>query len=261
MRYSLLSGGKRFRPILVLLAARLAGLEESAVLPTACAIEYIHTYSLIHDDLPAIDDDDMRRGRPSCHVAFGEDVAILAGDALFSEAFALIASRQKAARDELVIRVMSEIAQATGVRGMVGGQVVDVISSRGPSGPSAETVEFIHKHKTGKLITSSVKAGAILAEAPEDLVDALGAYGEKLGLAFQITDDILDLTGDWRVMGKPSGSDEEHSKMTFPGVYGIDGAARMAREAAEQAKEALAPIEGDTAKLEEIADFVCERER
>lgn len=259
MRHSLFPGGKRFRPVLALLAAELAGASCDVVLPTACAIEYIHTYSLIHDDLPAMDNDNMRRGKPSCHAAFGEDIAILAGDALFAEAFYLIASRQSPDRPDLVVRVLREIAEASGVRGMVGGQVVDVVSSSTPV--EAEKLEFIHTHKTGRLITACVRVGAILGGADGDLVRTLGAYGDKLGLAFQITDDILDVTGDAEVLGKPVGSDEQQAKATFPGVYGLQAAGRMAREAAEEAKNALSSIEGDTTQLVQMADFVCERRR
>lgn len=258
MRYSLLSGGKRFRPVLVLLGAELAELDQKVVLPTACAIEYIHTYSLIHDDLPAIDDDDMRRGKPSCHVAFGEDVAILAGDGLFAEAFRLIAEEQSPHRPDLVVRVIREIAGASGVCGMVGGQVVDVLSADGDVEP--ETLEFIHRHKTGKLITAAVTVGAILGDASAQTVAALADYGDKAGLAFQITDDILDLTGDSAVLGKPVGSDREQSKATFPGVYGLAEARRMARSAAQEAKFSLTGICGDTSKLVEMADFVWQRE-
>lgn len=259
MRYSLMSGGKRFRPVLVLLAAELVGLAGDGVLPTACAIEYIHTYSLIHDDLPAIDNDEMRRGRPSCHVAFGEDVAILAGDALFAEAFHVISTRQSPERPDLVVRVIAEIAEASGVLGMVGGQVVDVLSASKDVEP--ETLEFIHRHKTGSLITASVKVGAVLGDAEEETIRVLAAYGDRLGLAFQITDDILDLTGDAAVLGKPVGSDRERAKATFPSFYGIETARRMAREAADEAKTALAPLGGGTSRLAAMADFVCERER
>ncbi len=247
--------------MLVLLSAEVAGLDTGSVLPTACAIEYIHTYSLIHDDLPAIDNDDMRRGKPACHVAFGEDIAILAGDALFAEAFFLIASKQKARRPELVVSLMTQLAEATGVRGMVGGQAVDVVSSKKHGFVDAQTVKFIHEHKTGKLITLCAKAGAVLAGAGRELTASLEAYGQHLGLAFQITDDVLDLTGDTAVMGKPAGSDEEQSKLTFPGVFGLKAAKAMAREATEEAKRALEGIPADTSKLAEMADFVCEREK
>lgn len=259
MRHSLLSGGKRFRSVLVLLGAELAGIDWLGVMPTACAIEYIHTYSLIHDDLPAIDNDDMRRSKPSCHVAFGEDVAILAGDALFAEAFRLIATEQSPDRPDLVVRVVREIASASGVGGMVGGQVVDVLSAK--TAVDVETLDFIHRHKTGRLITAAVKAGAILGDASDGVLDVLERYGDRLGLAFQITDDILDMTGDEALLGKPVGSDEEQLKATFPGVYGLAEAARMARSAADEAKAALEALDGETSRLEDMADFVCERRK
>jgi len=259
MRYSLLSGGKRFRPVLVLLGAELVGLDWDQVLPTACAIEYIHTYSLIHDDLPAIDNDDMRRAKPSCHIAFGEDVAILAGDALFAEAFRLIGAKQSPDRPDLVVRVVREIAEASGLGGMVGGQVVDVLSAK--TQVDTAKLDFIHRHKTGKLITASVKAGAILGDGSEDLLAVLEQYGDRLGLAFQITDDILDLTGDEAVLGKPVGSDEERFKATFPGVYGLEEAAKIARAAADEARRSLDGLRGDTGRLRDMADFVCERRR
>lgn len=259
MRYSLLSDGKRFRPVLVLLAAELVGLKKEKALPTACAVEYIHTYSLIHDDLPAIDNDDMRRGRPSCHVKFGEDIAILGGDGLFAEAFRLISTEQSPERPDLVVAVLREIAGASGVEGMVGGQVVDVLSAK--KEVDAETLDFIHRRKTGRLITAAVKSGAILGDASHDVLQALEGYGDRLGLAFQITDDILDLTGDEAVIGKPVGSDAQQAKATFPGVYGLEEARRMARRAADEAKAALASLGGKSGRLAEMADFVCERRR
>ncbi len=258
MAHSLFSGGKRFRGILVVETARSFGMAPEKALPTACAIEYIHTYSLIHDDLPPIDDDDLRRGKPTCHVLYGEDIAILAGDALFAEAFNLIAAKQEAADPSRVTRVIREIAEATGVNGMVGGQVVDVMSSgRSVSG---ETLEFIHRRKTGALIRASGRSGAILAGADDRSLEKISDYAENLGLAFQVTDDILDVVGNTGLMGKTTGSDQRKKKATYPGIYGLERARKFARERVEAAKAALIDLDLETEVLSELADFVYERQ-
>jgi len=257
MKYSLFSGGKRFRAVLALEAAKLIGKKPEDVMPTACAIEYIHTYSLIHDDLPAIDNDDLRRGVPTCHKVFGEDIAVLAGDALYSEAFRLVSCEQKADNAEGVVRVIKELATASGIAGMVGGQVVDIKSEGKPV--DKETLEFIHEKKTGELIKASVRVGAILAGATEEEIKHLTDYASCLGLAFQITDDILDVVGDTALLGKTVGSDERQNKATYPGLYGLERAKEMAEQTTLKAKEALSKLNKDTAILADLADFVYER--
>jgi geranylgeranyl diphosphate synthase type II len=257
MHHSLFTGGKRFRPILTLLVAEAFGADVNKILPTACAIEYIHTYSLIHDDLPAIDNDDLRRGKPTCHVLFGEDIAILAGDALFAEAFYLIASAQNTTNPSQIVQVINELALASGVRGMVGGQVVDIQSSS--KKVDSKTLNFIHTHKTGQLITAAARAGAILAGASGSDLEKVTQFSYYLGLAFQITDDILDVIGDTDVLGKKVGSDEQHNKATFPSVFGLEKAKEKAEEAVKNAINALAGLNIDTESLIELAQFVYER--
>jgi len=257
MNHSLFSGGKRFRPVLNLLVAEVFDSDIDKFLPTACAIEYIHTYSLIHDDLPAIDNDDLRRGTPTCHVMFGEDIAILAGDALFAESFYLVASTQNSADSSRIIRVVNELAFAAGVRGMVSGQVVDIQSSR--KRVDSETLHFIHSHKTGCLITAAARAGAILAGASSPDLDKVTEFATQLGLAFQITDDILDVVGETDVIGKRIGSDERHKKATFPSIFGLEEAKKKAKVAVDDAIVALGGLEADTKSLIELAKFVYER--
>jgi geranylgeranyl diphosphate synthase, type II len=257
MRYSLFAGGKRFRPVLAVLTARVFGREPESVLPTACAIEYIHTYSLIHDDLPAVDNDDLRRGRPTNHKKFGEDIAIMAGDALFAEAFSLISSLQVASDQRKIVEVIREIANASGPGGMVGGQVVDMASTGQPV--SLDTLRFIHARKTGRLITAAARCGAILAGAADAELEAVTRYGQHLGLAFQITDDILDETGSVEELGKTPGHDQELHKATYPALLGLDEARRMAREEAAAAIGAAGEISGNTDALSDLATFVIER--
>lgn len=258
MRYSTLSGGKRLRPVLVIAGAEAVGGKAETVLPTACGIEMIHTFSLIHDDLPAIDNDALRRGRPTCHVQFGEAVAILAGDALFATAFELIARNVETAPAERVVRVLHVIAEASGTRGMVGGQMVD-IESEGKQ-VDAETLEYIHRHKTAALIRASVVSGAILAGAEQWQVDILSRYGELTGLAFQIADDLLNVTGDPRKTGKAVGTDAERGKATYPALFGIEASRERAYQLVQEAVQALQPF-GERAKpLRAIAYLVVERE-
>ncbi|MDI6689395.1 MAG: polyprenyl synthetase family protein [Actinomycetota bacterium] len=259
MRHSLFSGGKRFRPVLTLLSAETFECAPEGVLPTACAIEYIHTYSLIHDDLPAIDNDDLRRGQPTCHVLFGEDIAILAGDALFAEAFYLVSAKQQTDDPLKIIRVIGELASASGARGMVGGQVMDVLSS----GRRVDfaTLNFIHTHKTGELIKAAARVGAILAGASEEELAIITEYAHHLGLAFQITDDILDVVGETVLLGKKIGSDREQLKPTFPAAFGLERSRELAREETDKAKEALTRLrDKDTRALANLAEFVRERE-
>jgi geranylgeranyl diphosphate synthase type II len=256
MRYSLLAGGKRIRPVLALATARAVGLEPHAVLPLAGAIELIHTYSLIHDDLPAMDDDELRRGAPTCHVKFGEDVAILAGDGLYAEAFRHLLIEQRSA-PQYVLHAAAELATATGVNGMVGGQYADV-SPLTPPGPAS--LRRLHELKTGRLIGASVLCVLLLGGIADESVTApLRRFAGELGVLFQIVDDILDVTGTDAALGKPRGSDERHGKRTYVSEFGIDRARELAGESHEEALTALAQAEGSTDELERIADFIYMR--
>jgi geranylgeranyl diphosphate synthase, type II len=257
MRYSLFAGGKRFRPVLTVLTAAAFGASAESVMPTACAIEYIHTYSLIHDDLPAIDNDELRRGLLTCHKKFGEDIAILAGDALFAEAFALISRLQTASEQRSIIKTINELAEAAGPGGMVGGQVVDMQSTGREV--DLDTVLYIHTHKTGRLIRAAVRTGAILAGAGDKDIAALTRYGDHLGLAFQITDDILDEIGNVDELGKTPGQDSAVQKATYPAIVGLDAARKKAAEETKAATEALNQVDAETGALKELAAFVVER--
>ncbi|HEY3190737.1 MAG TPA: farnesyl diphosphate synthase [Solirubrobacteraceae bacterium] len=258
MRYSVMAGGKRLRPILVVAGAEAVGGEADTVMPTACALELVHTYSLIHDDLPAMDDDDYRRGRLTNHKVFGEAIAILAGDALLTYAFRLIAENASRIPDPGVIReVILEVADAAGTGGMVGGQVVD-IESEGKV-VTAETLEYIHLHKTAALIRASLRVGAILAGgAPAD-VTAIGEAGRSLGLAFQIVDDILDVEGTLAELGKSAGSDERKQKATYPALHGIEASRDQARALIAGAKERLRGLGPGAVPLCALADYIFER--
>lgn len=257
MTYSLFGGGKRFRPVLTLLAAESVGGSADEVLQLACAIELIHTYSLIHDDLPSVDNDDLRRNRPTCHIRFGEAVAIMAGDALFAEAFWLISHRQKGAATD-INWVVRELSEATGMRGMVGGQVRDIESSCRRS--DKELLRYIHEHKTGSLISAAARCGAKLGGATETQMAAVGRYAAELGLAFQVVDDILDVIGQPGLTGKNIGADESLEKLTFPAVYGLERSRALAAEAVSRAKAGLDEVELETAALRQLADFVLERD-
>ncbi len=256
MRYSVFSGGKRLRPILALTAYELAGGEGDAVLAPACATELIHTYSLIHDDLPAMDDDDTRRGRPTCHKAFDEATAILAGDALLPLAFEIVA-REGRLTPERRLAVVAELAAANGLAGMVGGQVADMEGEG--TAVTIEAVEFIHLNKTARPLRAAILVGALAAGASSDDIAALSAFGERMGLAFQIADDLLDVTGTEGEMGKAVGKDEGRGKLTYPAAVGVSGATARAKELTEEALAAL-DVFGDRAwALREIAHFVVER--
>jgi geranylgeranyl diphosphate synthase type II len=252
MRYSLLAGGKRIRPVLALATADALGRPPADVLPLAAAIEMIHTYSLIHDDLPAMDDDDLRRGKPTCHVAFGEDVAILAGDGLFAEALRIALTEQRG-EPANVLAAVSEIVRAAGVRGMVGGQYLDVAAEGGTQ------LRHLHELKTGALIAASV--GSILAlegvNGPATI--PFRRFAAELGVVFQIVDDILDVTGDEAEIGKPRGSDERHGKTTYVSVYGLERARQLAQESHARAREGLSEADGQTLRLEQIADYILTR--
>jgi geranylgeranyl diphosphate synthase, type II len=259
MRYSMLAGGKRVRPALCMEAAWIFGAEPSYVLPSAAAIELIHTYSLIHDDLPAMDDDDYRRGRPTAHREFGEAMAILAGDAFFGEALTLITIHQKGSCEQ-ILEVVRELAGSTGVNGMVGGQVMDMDQTGSAEGTDPETLYMIHEYKTGALIKSSARIGAILAGATVEEQAAVSEYASQLGLCFQIVDDVLNATSTREELGKSAGSDAEQGKATFAGVFGLEGAKREADRAAKRALAALSKVHGDTSGLQELAYFVRHRE-
>jgi geranylgeranyl diphosphate synthase, type II len=257
MRYSLLAGGKRIRPVLSLATGEAVGMRRPELLPLAGAIELIHTYSLIHDDLPAMDDDDVRRGRPTCHKAFGEDVAILAGDALYAEGFRLLLSEQQGEPAALLGAAL-RLAAATGVEGMVGGQYIDV-SGTAPDGP--EGLRQLHELKTGRLIAASVECVLLIAANLEpDTIDAFSAFASELGVLFQIVDDILDVIGSLETLGKRQGSDERLGKRTYVTEFGLDGARDLAQKSHQRARAALAQAApGGAAELEQITDFIATR--
>jgi len=259
MRYSLFAGGKRVRPIFALASAEALGAKTAGLLPIAGALELIHTYSLIHDDLPAMDDDDLRRGRPTCHKVYGEAIAILAGDGLLNRAFEVLSDprRLKSVTAVRLIAITREISLASGVFGMVGGQVVDM-ESEGKD-VDLPTLEYIHTHKTGALIRASVRTGAIYAKASEKRLKALTRYGERVGLAFQIADDILDVVGSREETGKDVGSDLKKGKKTFPSFYGLEESRRRAKEVADQALDALKDFDRKADPLRELAKYIVTR--
>ncbi|MBI5015148.1 MAG: polyprenyl synthetase family protein [Deltaproteobacteria bacterium] len=259
MRYSLFAGGKRIRPAFAFAAAEAAGGAEDEALPFAAVIEMIHTYSLIHDDLPAMDDDDLRRGKPTNHVLYGEGIAILAGDALLTDAFGWLAGPDVAAHHPpaRVLRILGEIARAAGSCGMVAGQALD-LTSEGKD-VDLPTLEFLHTHKTGALIRASTVVGGLAAGATEVDLGILSSYAERVGLAFQIADDVLDVEGETAELGKPVGSDESLSKATYPAVIGMGESKRRAAELMESAVACLAPFGARGEVLAALARFVVER--
>jgi geranylgeranyl diphosphate synthase, type II len=255
MRYSLLAGGKRIRPVLALATANAVGRDHADFLPLAAALELIHTYSLIHDDLPAMDDDDLRRGRPTCHVKFGEDVAILAGDGLYAEAFHHLLSKQKGEPQRL-LAAAAELAAATGVDGMVGGQYLDVAGV----GDTPEELRQLHALKTGRLIGASVVCVLLLEGMGDEATAVWRRFAAELGVLFQIVDDILDVTGTDADLGKPQGSDQRHGKRTYVSQFGLEEARVLARECHKAARGSLrqaAPV--DATDLEQITDFILTR--
>ena len=262
MQHSLFAGGKRIRPILSIASFEAAGGKGERILSFACALEMIHTYSLIHDDLPAIDNDDYRRGKPTCHKVFGEAVALLAGDGLLTEAFRLMthshATERSPGDEALLLDLISEVAQAAGVSGMVGGQVVDIESEGKPV--DLPTVQYIHTHKTGAMILASVRVGARLGGAKETLLKALTRYGESLGLSFQIADDILNVEGKAALMGKQTGTDLFKRKATYPSVLGVEESKIRSKELVEMAIDALKQLGPEADPLREIARFIIARE-
>ncbi len=261
MRYSLLAGGKRLRPILCLAACELAGGDAALAMPTAVALEMIHTMSLIHDDLPAMDNDDLRRGMPTNHKVYGEANAILAGDALLTRAFEMVALRSPGVPAEQLLKVVGELSLASGAPGLVGGQVVD-LECEGKD-VDLETLEYIHLHKTGALLRSCVLTGALIAGASDDLLAALTTYARGIGLAFQIIDDILDVTASSEVLGKTAGKDLTADKTTYPKLLGLEESRQRADVLVAEAKQALEPFNstGSAAPLLALADYITSRDR
>ena len=261
IRHSLFAGGKRIRPILAIAAFEAAGGKGNKILPYGCALEMIHTYSLIHDDLPGIDNDDFRRGKPTCHKVFGEAIAILAGDALLTEAFKLMTDRPDRYRrldESMILDIVNKVARAAGISGMVGGQALD-IESEGKEVDLA-TLQSIHTHKTGALILVSIQIGAILAGAKKQTLKAFTHYGEKVGLAFQIVDDILNVEGKAALLGKSTGGDLSKRKATYPSLFGIEESKRKAKELVTLAVDALSPFGTEVDPLKGIARFIVSRQ-
>ncbi|MGE5841829.1 MAG: polyprenyl synthetase family protein [Deltaproteobacteria bacterium] len=258
MTYSLFAGGKRLRPILCIAGAEAVGKEPRTVLAFACGLELIHTYSLIHDDLPAMDNDDLRRGKPTNHKVFGEALALLAGDGLLTEAFRLMAA-VNGVDPRSLLRVIQMVGSAAGYQGMVGGQVVDIQSEGKPVDPSL--VDYIHSHKTGALIHASVTSGAILGLGTEEQVKAISSYGDRIGLAFQIADDILDVEGDSKTMGKGVGGDAKKKKITFPGAVGLQKAKEIQSRLVEEAVGAMKIFDQKADPLRSIAVYIIERKK
>ena len=259
MLYSVLAGGKRLRPVLVIAAAEAVGGNRNDVLPFAVAAEYIHTYTLIHDDLPALDDDDLRRGKPTNHKVFGEAIAILTGDALLTQAFYLMTNSGLMGSVPAVslLQAAHDMARAIGTAGMIAGQVVDIESESKPI--DIETLEYIHVYKTGRLIQACVRVGAILSRASADQLSALSTYGARIGLAFQIVDDILDLIADESQLGKDVGSDLDKEKATYPALYGLDESKKKAEKLVEDGIGCLDVFDDRADPLREIGRFFVER--
>jgi len=258
MRYSLMAGGKRLRPILVLAAGESFGASTDNLMPAACAIEMIHTYSLIHDDLPAMDNDDLRRGRPTCHKAFDEATAILAGDALLTQAFRVLAAELPHLNAERQLRVIREISNAAStIDGMIGGQMADIESEGQPVDET--TLEYIHRSKTGALITAPVVVGGLIAGASEPELDKLRAYGQRIGLAFQIADDILDVTSTSEQLGKTAGKDLAAHKATYPALHGVEQSEARMQQLVSEAIDIVAGLGQDAGRLAELGRFIVAR--
>lgn len=261
MHYGVTAGGKRLRPLMALAAAEAVGEKNYEVLnPLLCALEYIHTYSLIHDDLPAMDNDDLRRGKPTCHRVYGDGIAILAGDALLTYAFELLTKLAKPYghfSHELTLQIILKISYDIGTRGLIGGQVVDLDSEN--KLVDLDTLEFIHKHKTGALFKTSMLTGAMLGNATKEQIVSIGSYADALGLAFQITDDILDVKGDTALLGKTVGSDERKQKATYPSLLGMDEAEKLLNKCVQGAISALANFGEEADALRELIIYVANR--
>ena len=258
MRYSLLAGGKRLRPILCLASCEAIGGNSDLALPVACAIEMIHTMSLIHDDLPAMDNDDYRRGKLTSHKVYGEDIAILAGDGLLAYAFEYIAVHTQGVSADRVLKAIAHLARAVGANGLVGGQVVD-LESEGKSDITVETLTYIHNHKTGTLFESSVVCGAIMAGATDPEIEKLAKFAHNIGLAFQIIDDILDITATQAELGKTAGKDLEAQKATYPKLWGLEESKRQADKLVAEAKTILAEFGDRSRPLQALADYITAR--
>jgi len=258
MQYSLMAGGKRLRPILCLATCELLGGTVEMALPTACALEMIHTMSLIHDDLPSMDNDDYRRGKLTNHKVFGEDIAILAGDGLLAYAFEYVAVQTQNVPAERLLKVVARLGHAVAATGLVGGQVVD-LESEGVSDISLETLNFIHSHKTGALLEASVLSGALIAGGDEPTLQRLSRYARNIGLAFQIVDDVLDITATQEELGKTAGKDLQAQKATYPSLWGIKESKRQAKQLIQEAKAELAPFGDKALPLMAIADFITAR--
>ncbi len=263
MRYTLFAGGKRLRPILALAACEAVGGDTTKLLPLACSLELIHTYSLVHDDLPAMDDDDYRRGLPASHKVFGENLAILAGDALLTHAFSLLSADSGLPAD-VQLRIIREVSKAGGSMGLIGGQVADIQASD-QTDSSAEVLvpllEYIHTHKTGALFRTALRMGALAGAADREQLSALTGYGDKIGLAFQITDDILDIEGSSIEMGKPQGSDITNHKLTYPSAWGMDSAKRQSKKLIESACNDLEILGEKAQNLKSLAQLILERRK
>lgn len=259
MRYSVLNGGKRLRPILLLMVLELFDKKIDLGLPIAVAIEMIHSYSLVHDDLPALDNDDYRRGKLTTHKKFGEAEAILIGDALLTHSFSIITDETKGVASDKLVKIIGMVSRYAGINGMIGGQTVDIESEK--KKVSLETLKYIHENKTGKLIKLPVEIGAIISEATEKEYKALENYADGIGLAFQIKDDILDIEGDFEKIGKPIGSDLELEKTTYPSIFGIEKSKEILKEVISDAKRSLNIFPGEKIKVFlELADYIGIRE-
>lgn len=259
MNYSLRAGGKRLRPILTLEACKIVGGREDDVIPFAVAIEMIHTYSLIHDDLPALDNDDLRRGRKTNHIVYGEDMAILAGDALLNYAFEIMLSNSiEKENSKKYLKAINEIAKSSGIYGMIGGQVVDVQSENKQI--SKEKLDYIHNNKTAAIIIGCMRAGAIIGDATDEQLDRITKYAKNIGLSFQIVDDILDIVGDEVKLGKKVGSDEENHKSTYPSLLGLEESKEIAHKLIEEAKDNIKYIADNSEFLLGLADYIIDRE-
>jgi geranylgeranyl diphosphate synthase type II len=257
MRYSIFAGGKRLRPVLCIAAAEACGGKASAAMPAACAVELIHTYSLVHDDLPCMDDDDLRRGRPTCHKVYGDGMAVLTGDALLTEAFAVLATAEPAGPYG-IREYITELADASGSRRLIGGQVLD-LEGEGQKLTKAQLVK-IHEAKTAALLMASLRLGAMSAGASSEQLTAISDFGYALGLAFQVIDDILDVTQSTEILGKTAGKDQAVEKSTYPAVIGLDASRREAARLTNAAHKALLPLGTDAKRLAEIADHLLQRE-
>lgn len=259
IKYSLFAGGKRLRPILLMASAETIGSKREEVLPFACAIEMIHTYTLIHDDLPALDNDDFRRGKPTNHKEFGEAIAILTGDALLTMAFEIMSDTRSMPNINplLILRTINEVARGVGPFGTIGGQVVDIEST----GKEVDipTLEYIHTHKTGEMILAAVRGGAILSNCQEDELNALTRYGENIGLAFQVMDDILDVEGESEVIGKTAGSDEKMKKVTYPSIFGIAESKKIASRLIDNSIKSLEMFGERAEVLKDISEYIIAR--